>query len=131
MFAFFFLSPECPPGQFVCAGSRVCLSDSARCDGQLQCADGSDEWNCTVSLAQHQHKEPGCLEGDWTCKNKICIPKELRCNGANDCMDNSDETDCGELWGNLWVWGSSLWAGKHLKHAGQGNTRTRIENHLL
>ncbi|XP_067106350.1 low-density lipoprotein receptor-related protein 1B [Osmerus mordax] len=62
---------------------------------EQQCADGSDELNCTVSLAKHQHQEPGCLEGDWTCKNKICIPKELSCNGANDCMDNSDETDCG------------------------------------
>ncbi|XP_062334145.1 very low-density lipoprotein receptor-like [Osmerus eperlanus] len=86
---------ECLHGQFFCAGSRVCVSESARCDGQQQCADGSDELNCTVSLAQHQNQEPGCLEGDWTCKNKICIPKELSCNGANDCMDNSDETDCG------------------------------------
>ena len=35
----FSLSPECMHGQFFCVGSRVCVSESARCDGQQQCAD--------------------------------------------------------------------------------------------
>ncbi|CAJ1071213.1 low-density lipoprotein receptor-related protein 2-like isoform X1 [Xyrichtys novacula] len=77
----------CPPGQFSCVDTVGCVDMSARCDGQIQCPTGSDEENCKDS--------GGCLETDWTCRNKICISEELRCNGLDDCLDNSDEEDCG------------------------------------
>nr|XP_049594845.1 low-density lipoprotein receptor-related protein 2 isoform X5 [Syngnathus scovelli]XP_049594846.1 low-density lipoprotein receptor-related protein 2 isoform X6 [Syngnathus scovelli] len=79
-------SSNCPLGQFPCVGSVGCVDASARCDGQKQCPTGSDEENCDVTL--------GCLDSDWTCRNRICIPIELRCDGKNDCMDNSDEEGC-------------------------------------
>ncbi|KAM9793487.1 uncharacterized protein ACBT44_017953 isoform 4-T4 [Syngnathus typhle] len=79
-------SSNCPLGQFPCVGSVDCVDASARCDGRKQCSTGSDEENCDVAL--------GCLDSDWTCRNRICIPIELRCDGKNDCMDNSDEEGC-------------------------------------
>lgn len=81
-------APECPPGQFPCVDTIGCVDASARCDGQKQCPTGSDEENCAAT--------EGCLDSDWTCRNRLCIPKDLRCNGLNDCLDNSDEQDCGE-----------------------------------
>ncbi|XP_034457666.1 prolow-density lipoprotein receptor-related protein 1-like isoform X7 [Hippoglossus hippoglossus] len=81
-------SPLCPPGQFPCLDSVGCVDASARCDGRSQCPTGSDEENCTAA--------DGCLDSDWTCRNRLCVPKEQHCNGLNDCMDNSDEKDCGE-----------------------------------
>ncbi|XP_062269250.1 very low-density lipoprotein receptor-like [Platichthys flesus] len=80
-------SPLCPPGQFPCLDSVGCVDASARCDGRSQCPTGSDEENCTAA--------GGCLDSDWTCRNRLCIPKEQGCNGLNDCVDNSDEKDCG------------------------------------
>nr|XP_019937311.1 PREDICTED: low-density lipoprotein receptor-like [Paralichthys olivaceus] len=80
-------SPQCPPGQFPCLDSVDCVDASARCDGQSQCPTGSDEESCTAP--------DGCLDSDWTCRNRLCVPKEQRCNRLNDCMDDSDEKDCG------------------------------------
>lgn len=78
----------CGAGETECADGYGCVKTSQMCDGQAQCADGSDERNCTQNR--------GCMPGDWTCRNKLCIPIELRCNGRNDCVDDSDEEACGE-----------------------------------
>lgn len=37
---------ECSPEQFKCATGGGCIALENRCDGQAQCSDKSDEWNC-------------------------------------------------------------------------------------
>lgn len=54
-----------------------------RCDGDTDCADGSDEANCSDS----------CPDNGFRCDNGFCINNLFVCDGQNDCADNSDEKD--------------------------------------
>ncbi|XP_076849580.1 low-density lipoprotein receptor-related protein 10-like [Brachyhypopomus gauderio] len=83
----------CPAGQFPCgplvvqrAGvmSRpVCFSIQDRCNYQLNCADGSDERDCTV-----------CQPGTFHCDSDRCVFESWRCDGQVDCKDGTDELNC-------------------------------------
>lgn len=37
---------HCSNGQFACLSDRICVLDSARCNGIRECRDGSDEHGC-------------------------------------------------------------------------------------
>ena len=70
---------ECGASDFICADGVGCISATLLCDGDNDCADGSDEANCA---------EPGtCPEG-----------KKLGCNGS--CYSESwfGDGTCDELW---------------------------------
>lgn len=47
----------------------------------MDCADGTDELNCTET----------CASNTFKCDNNHCIPLAWRCDGQDDCEDYSDE----------------------------------------
>ncbi|XP_072033484.1 low-density lipoprotein receptor-related protein-like isoform X2 [Amphiura filiformis] len=71
-------------------GNAACIYPAWRCDGDIDCADSSDEdesWCLSAS----------CPESMFSCADGIhCIPGHYFCDGEYDCTDQSDESDyCG------------------------------------
>lgn len=70
--------------------SGECLSLSKRCNTIVDCADHSDELNCS-----HKDKSITCSYDQFKCvNNEKCIPQSRRCDMHPDCADSSDEKDC-------------------------------------
>ncbi len=76
---------NCSQGLWKCAGSHICISVYAVCDGDFDCGrnDRSDEDNC------QQHN---CVEGWKKCGDgSKCIKEKYFCDRVKDCPDKSDE----------------------------------------
>ncbi|XP_026867323.2 low-density lipoprotein receptor-related protein 10 [Electrophorus electricus] len=84
----------CPAGHFPCGplamqrvshltSRPVCFSIHERCNYQLNCADGSDERECTI-----------CQPGTFHCDSDRCVFESWRCDGQVDCKDGTDELNC-------------------------------------
>lgn len=43
-----YLPSECGSDQFQCGNYTSCLPITSKCDGKMDCWDGSDEANCTA-----------------------------------------------------------------------------------
>ncbi|KAK2724586.1 hypothetical protein QYM36_001171, partial [Artemia franciscana] len=81
--------PDCPAGFATCGhytfNKTYCYPQYQRCDKVVDCADGSDEADCSYRP---------CNTEDFKCGSGICIPADKKCNGFAECRDESDEQDC-------------------------------------
>uniref|UniRef100_A0A182HZM5 Uncharacterized protein n=1 Tax=Anopheles arabiensis TaxID=7173 RepID=A0A182HZM5_ANOAR len=78
---------SCPGDKFRCKNGR-CILKRWQCDGERDCADGSDEdaQQCLVKT---------CPANEVLCKTADrCIPKTWLCDREADCPDGSDEQNC-------------------------------------
>ena len=71
---------NCPEDLFTCTNGEE-ISLSWKCDGEEDCADGSDEVGCPA--VQY-----------FICTNGEEIPRYYECDGEEDCEDGSDEVGC-------------------------------------
>ncbi len=73
---------SCKPSEFSCVSDGKCIPRSYICDNSFDCADRSDEVNCT------------CKAGAFICANGQCVDGYKKCDGFPDCRDGSDELKC-------------------------------------
>ena len=97
---------NCPDNKFMCLSTGSCIDINKRCDGILDCDDGSDEsrqQNCSQQIANincgnnpkwfyadnglHKLSDSGMFK----CNNGQCIKGQYMCDGIIDCIDGSDE----------------------------------------
>nr|XP_046227551.1 MAM and LDL-receptor class A domain-containing protein 1 [Scatophagus argus] len=91
------LTPQpltCGVDQYQCAYSLQCIPASWRCDGELDCADRSDEEFCPSAVPGTVPPQDKCPAGHFQCSNDLCLPSILRCDRVPDCPNGEDEYSC-------------------------------------
>ncbi|KAM6977638.1 MAM and LDL-receptor class A domain-containing protein 1 [Aplochiton taeniatus] len=91
------VTPEpltCGPEQFQCVHSFQCVHETWRCDGEMDCADQSDEEQCPGLVPGTLPPQDRCRPDQYQCSDHRCVPSLLRCDGAHDCPHGEDEYSC-------------------------------------
>ncbi|XP_066536368.1 MAM and LDL-receptor class A domain-containing protein 1 [Hoplias malabaricus] len=88
------IPPTCDPGYFQCVYLLECVPLSWRCDGEVDCADRSDEEWCASVVPGTVPPQNGCEVGQYRCSNGSCVPSLLRCDTVPDCPHGEDEYGC-------------------------------------
>nr|XP_027231118.1 very low-density lipoprotein receptor-like [Penaeus vannamei] len=104
---------ECQQSEFRCSSGNQCVRRWYICDGDKDCADGSDEVDCDVTSSSaassttstpaspflrltRQLLQMACDAHEVRCRSgNVCIPNLWVCDGEEDCGDGSDEEGCG------------------------------------
>nr|XP_032833205.1 enteropeptidase-like [Petromyzon marinus] len=77
----------CSWGQQQCRNSTACVYEELFCDGNVDCAEGSDETPTDCAFCPLL----------FTCGDRSCVPAFRACDGADDCGDGKDEQGCVHL----------------------------------
>uniref|UniRef100_A0A671XQX9 Low density lipoprotein receptor-related protein 8, apolipoprotein e receptor n=1 Tax=Sparus aurata TaxID=8175 RepID=A0A671XQX9_SPAAU len=92
----------CATTDFACKNGQ-CVPARWRCDGEPECADGSDEADaiCSRQTCPPEKFDCGgaaskcaCPSKDFQCRNGKCVAPIFVCDGDDDCGDASDEEKC-------------------------------------
>lgn len=79
----------CGPSKFFCYQSNHCIFGSYVCDGDQDCQEGEDEYNCQYN------SNLKCTGSYFACLFVTgCVPTSKVCDGHADCTDGTDEMAC-------------------------------------
>ncbi|NXK29931.1 LRP4 protein, partial [Piprites chloris] len=85
-----FLHLSCPRTHVPCHDGTECVAQEYLCDGEKDCADGSDEDGC-AKLCNTPGQPAPCQSHEYPCGLGACLNASLVCDGRQNCEDGSDE----------------------------------------
>ncbi|EOB01368.1 Low-density lipoprotein receptor-related protein 2, partial [Anas platyrhynchos] len=81
---------SCPRTHVPCRDGTECVAQEYVCDGERDCADGSDEDGC-AQLCDTPGQPAPCPSHEYPCGLGVCLNVSLVCSGQQDCVNGSDE----------------------------------------